>query len=114
VAIVYLSANLRPLAGGRDRVQASGATLRQVFDALDAEYPGLKEQIVEEDRIRPQLAVAVNGSVVEGGMVVPIDEDAEIFLIPAIGGGVGTEPAVWRTSRAAPKSGHAKGRQCSV
>jgi molybdopterin converting factor small subunit len=95
VATVHLPTTLRPLAGGRERVQASGATLRQVFDALDAEYPGLKSQIVEDGRIRSQLAVAVNGSVVEGGMVVHVDEDAEIFLIPAIGGGSpGNEPAV--------------------
>ncbi len=87
MATVHLPTALRPLAGGRDRVEAAGATLRQVFDALDANWPGIKEQIIEDGRIRSQLAVAVNGSVVEGGLVVPIDEDAEIFLIPAIGGG---------------------------
>lgn len=87
MATVHLPTNLRPLAGGRDRVEAPGATLRQVFDALDARWPGLKQQIVEDGRIRPQLAVAVDGSVVDGGLVVAVDEDAEIFLIPAVGGG---------------------------
>ena len=89
MAIVHIPTQLRSLAGGRDRVEAPGSTLRQVIEALDAACPGMKDQLLEDGKIRSQLAIAVDGAVAESGLVAPVADDAEIYIIPAIGGGLG-------------------------
>lgn len=87
MAIVHIPTQMRSLACGRDRVEAPGSTLRQVIEALDADCPGMKDQLIEDGKIRSQLAIAVDGAVVESGLVAPVADDAEIYVIPAIGGG---------------------------
>ena len=93
MATVHLPVALRPFAGDREQVRAPGATLRQVFAALDIEWPGLTAQIVQHGSVLPQLAVAIDGSVVESGLGMAVGPEAEIYLIPAIGGGAGQPPA---------------------
>ena len=87
MAVVHIPTQMRPFTDGRDCVEVAGATLRQVFAALEAEWPAMREQIVQDGLIRPQLAVAVDGAIAESGLVQAVSEDAEIYLIPAIGGG---------------------------
>lgn len=87
MAVVHVPTQMRPFTDGRDRLEVAGATLRQVFAALEADWPAMREQIVQDGRIRPQLAVAVDGAIAESGLVQAVSEDAEIYLIPAIGGG---------------------------
>ncbi len=93
MASVHLPPALRRFAGDRERVDAPGTTLRQVFAALDAEWPGLAAQIVQDDSILPQLAVAIDGTVVESGLGASVGPETEIYLIPAIGGGAGRSAA---------------------
>ncbi len=81
---------MRPFTDGRDRVEVAGSTLRQVFAALETDWPGMRDQIVQDGRIRPELAVAVDGAIAESGLVQVVSDDAEIYLILAIGGGVAT------------------------
>ncbi len=100
MAIVHIPTQMRPFADGRESVEVAGATLRQVFAALEAGWPGMREQIVQDGRIRPQLAVAVDGAIAESGLVQEVSEDAEIYLIPAIGGGAaGKQQAQRREGR---------------
>lgn len=87
MATVHIPTQMRRLTGGRDRVEVPGSTLRQVVEALDEQWPGLKHEIVDADGLRPQLAVAIDGAIAESGLVAAVGVDAEIFFIPAIGGG---------------------------
>ena len=97
MAVVHIPMQMRAFTDGRDRVEVAGATLRQVFAALEAGWPAMREQIVEDGRIRPQLAVAVDGAIAESGLVQVVSDDAEIYLIAAIGGGAaGTRRVQWR------------------
>jgi len=85
---VHIPAHWRDRSGGRATVEVQGRNLREVFTNLDAECPGLKALITEENGdVRGELAVAINSEVTEGGILEPVPEHAEIFLIPAIGGG---------------------------
>jgi len=85
---VHIPAHWRDRSGGRATVEVQGRNLREVFTNLDAECPGLKALITEENGdVRGELAVAINSEVTEGGILEPVPENAEIFLIPAIGGG---------------------------
>jgi molybdopterin converting factor small subunit len=78
---------MRSLTGQQDRVPIEGKTLRQVVDNLEAQYPGMKALIVENDRVRPGLALAINGQIAATGLMAQVPEEAEVQILPAIGGG---------------------------
>lgn len=85
---VHIPAHWRDRSGGRATVEVQGRNLREVFTNLDAECPGMKALITEENGdVRGELAVAINSEVTEGGILEPVPDGAEVFLIPAIGGG---------------------------
>ena len=86
---VFLPSMLRGAAGGSTEIEASGATVRAVLDDLDRQHPGLKARLCEGDRLRSNLAVAVNGELEPLGALAKVEPDAEIHFVPAISGGVG-------------------------
>ena len=61
--VVYIPAPLRTLTGGETKVTVEGGTLREVLDRLDAVYPGLKNRLVDGDRMASGMAVFVDGAV---------------------------------------------------
>jgi molybdopterin converting factor small subunit len=84
---VFLPTMLRPLAGGLDRVEVEGQTIREVVDQLEQLAPGIKQTLIEDGRVRPGLAFAVNGVMQSMGLLAPVPEDAEVHILPAISGG---------------------------
>ena len=84
---VVIPVSLRSFSAGRDRVSVAGRTLRQVFDQLDSECPGIKSQLIADDDIRPGLAIAVDNELTSEGLVQVIEDEAEVQILPAIGGG---------------------------
>ncbi|MBI2761761.1 MAG: MoaD/ThiS family protein [Chloroflexi bacterium] len=84
---VLIPALLRSYSGGRTQIQVPGETLRQVFDNLDSEFPGIRERIVEDGRIRPEISIAVDNELVDTGLLYRVDDSAEIVILPAISGG---------------------------
>ena len=84
---VWISPALQRLTGGREQVQVAGATIRQVVNNLEKEFPGMKEELCVEDDIMPGIAVIVDGETANLGMLERVREDSEIHFIPAIAGG---------------------------
>lgn len=65
-----------------------GSSLRRVFEALEAECPGIKEQLMFEGKIvHPGLAVFVDDEQITQGLIEQVPEDATIRILPAMGGG---------------------------
>ncbi len=87
MATVYLPALLRPLAGGRDSLSVEGATVRQVIDNLDKQCPGIKERLVENNRLKPNISVAVDNEILPLGLIEPVQPDSEVHFVQAITGG---------------------------
>jgi hypothetical protein len=86
--VVHVPSSLRALAGGRESFEVAGATLGQVFAAVGRECPDLVARIIEDGAIREDMAVAIDGSILEGGeLVQAVAPDADIYLVPPIGGG---------------------------
>jgi len=82
---------LRPLAGGAATVEVHGATLRAVLDDLAVRHPVLERRLRDErGEIRPHVLVVVDGTGVRGGagLDTPVREGAEVFVAPAVSGGV--------------------------
>ena len=87
MATVFIPTMLQPMAGGIKQVDVEANNVRQVIDMLDQLYPGMKDRLVEENKIRPNLAVAVDGEVARMGLLERVGESSEVHFVPAIGGG---------------------------
>ncbi len=88
MASVWIPATLQHLTGGEAVVQAPGRTVRELVARLDETYPGLKAAIVQHDgRLKPGVAVAVDGYVTSLGLFQRIEERSDVQFVPAIGGG---------------------------
>ena len=95
--VVHVPAALRAFSGDRDRFEVEGTTLGKVFAAVASECPELVERIIVDGEIRPEMAVAIDGSILEGsGLIHAVLPDAEIYLVPPIGGGSRSVGAQWR------------------
>ncbi|MXV75025.1 MoaD/ThiS family protein [Candidatus Poribacteria bacterium] len=86
--IVAIPSLLRNLTNGEDSVTVPGTTIREVINNLETHYPGMKARLCEDDRIKPGIAVYVNGLLTRGSILESVDADAEIHFLPAIGGGI--------------------------
>ncbi len=85
---VVIPSLMRNLTGGEANITLPGTTVREVIDNLESRYPGMKERLCEEDRLKPGIAVYINGLLSRGSLLEHVDADAEIHFLPAIGGGV--------------------------
>jgi molybdopterin synthase sulfur carrier subunit len=77
------------MTGGRQQVVVEGATVRQVINNLEREYPGTRDLLMdmEEDDLLPGLAVVVDGETSLLGLLERVKESSEVHFLPAIGGG---------------------------
>jgi molybdopterin synthase sulfur carrier subunit len=89
---VWIPAPLRGLVGGQTSVRVRGATVRQVVEALDRLYPGVKPRLCDANGLRPGVAVAVNTQVAPLGLIQPVPPGGEVHFLPAISGGAGSGP----------------------
>lgn len=87
MAEVWIPALLQDLTGGHERVRVAGDTVRQVIDGLEAAFPGIKARLVDGDRLRPGLAVVVDGEVSRLRLRHHLTEISEVHFLPAISGG---------------------------
>ena len=90
MATVFIPSLMQSLTAGNARVEITGATVRQIVDNLEKSYPGMKERLVDNNRIKPSVSVAVDGEVTPIGLLEKVREDSEIHFLPAIGGGSST------------------------
>ena len=78
---------MQELSSGEQRVDVQGNNVRQVIDNLDAVYPGFKNRLVEDGRVKPNISVAIDGEITPLGMLEKVSEDSEVHFLPAISGG---------------------------
>ncbi len=81
MAHVVLGSECAAFTGGATEFDIEGATVRQLIANLDARFPGLG---AFADR---RMAVAIDGEIHQDAWFSPIGPDAEVVLIPKIGGG---------------------------
>jgi molybdopterin converting factor small subunit len=85
--VVWVPALMRDLTRGLDRVSVPGQTVAEVIDRLEERYPGVKARLIEEDRLRPSIAVVVDGEVSSRRLRQRLAEDSEVHFLPALSGG---------------------------
>ena len=87
MAIVHIPSLMQNMTDGQQTVEVEGSNGRQVVNNLDELYPGIKERLVANNKIKPNISVAVDGVVSSMGMLEKVQEASEVFFLPAIGGG---------------------------
>jgi molybdopterin converting factor small subunit len=81
---------LRTYTGGRSEVPAEGATLADVLDALEADHPGIRARILDDNgKLRRFVNVYVNDDDVRfaEGLGTATPAGAGVSIIPAVAGG---------------------------
>ncbi len=87
MAVVWIPALLRDLTNGEARATVPGETVRQVIANLEQAYPGIEARLCDEGRLRPSIAVVVDGKVSTQRMRHRLTEVSEVHFLPAISGG---------------------------
>ncbi len=85
--VVCLPPALRELVGGRTEVEVEGATVRQVIDNLEREWPGIRDRLLDGGRLRSNIRVAVDGELSPLGLRERLSAESEIHFVAAISGG---------------------------
>ncbi|MBN9493965.1 MoaD/ThiS family protein [bacterium] len=86
MATVIIPAVLRPVTGGVTKVDAAGSNVREVIDDLVRQYGGLRDRVIDENGVRPEVFIAVSGHEVFD-LATAVAPDAEVNILPAIAGG---------------------------
>jgi sulfur-carrier protein len=90
MSTVWIPQVLRASAGGNKQLELAGASVGEVVDALVAQYPSLRGQLLADDgTLNRFVNVYVNGQDVRylDGLSTPLGERDELRLLPAMAGG---------------------------
>ncbi len=81
---------LRALTANATTVEAKGASLGDCIVDLEANYPGLRERIMDDvGQLRRFVNVYVNGDDVRfiDGLATSLKDGDEVSIVPAVAGG---------------------------
>jgi sulfur-carrier protein len=87
---VKIPTPLRSLTRGKDSVQVSGATVREVLESLERECPGLRSRVCDEQgEMRRFVNLFLNEEDVRHlqALDTPVKEGDILSIVPAIAGG---------------------------
>ena len=78
---------LHAYTAGASTVEAAGATVDAVLNALDAQFPGLRFRIIDEqDRIRPHIKIFIGEDQV-ASIDAALGVDDTVQIVGALSGG---------------------------
>jgi sulfur-carrier protein len=80
---------LRSYTGGAKAVEGAGSTLDELLNNLDAAHGGLRERLVDGEKLRRFVNVYLNDEDVRflGGLETPVKDGDTVTVLPAVAGG---------------------------
>jgi len=78
---------LLPVTGGVKQTQVEARNVRQLINGLEEQFPGIRERLIEDNQVRSNLAVSIDGEVARMGLLERVGENSEVHFVPAISGG---------------------------
>ncbi|HEY0711856.1 MAG TPA: ubiquitin-like small modifier protein 1 [Polyangia bacterium] len=90
MATVRIPTPLRKLTAGQEEVKAQGGTVSAVIGSLEAQFPGLKERICDDQgKMRRFVNIFKNDEDIRflQNLDTPVAETDELSIVPAIAGG---------------------------
>jgi molybdopterin converting factor small subunit len=87
MAILYIPSLLRKYTEYESQVIVNGQTVGEAIIELDRRFPGIGEQLVQDDQLRPTLSLAVDGHISRKGLRHKLTAESEVRFLPHISGG---------------------------
>lgn len=87
MAIVWIPPQLRDLTDGRETITVPGATVLELVEALERQYPRIGGRFRNGDEMRAGIAVFVDTQIAPLGLFQPVAEQSEVHFLPAVSGG---------------------------
>ncbi len=87
---IRIPTTLRTLTGGSAQVEVEGGTVGEVLTALEADHPGFKERLFDDEgNLRRFVNVFVADDDVRylDGVGTPVPDGETVSIIPAVAGG---------------------------
>ena len=87
---VSFPAALRPRIGNRTSVMVAGGSIREVIDALEQAFPGLRFSLCSEDgKLRPYVNIFLERENIRylQGLDTPVLAGARLHILPSVAGG---------------------------
>lgn len=84
---LHIPSAMRALTGGETKVSVTGETLAEAIDALEARYPGMRDRLVEDGKLRGGLALFVDNEMLRSGLRSRLKPESEVYFAPAVAGG---------------------------
>lgn len=86
---VKIPSQLRATTGGSAELEAEGATVGEVLEAVFAEHEDLRDRITQEGELRRFVNVYVGGEDIRfgDGMNTAVGDGSELTILPAVAGG---------------------------
>ena len=87
---VRIPAPLRRVTNDLDRVEVDADNLADMVDAMEEQFPGIKERLIDESgALRHFVNIYVNGEDVQflQGLDTEIKPSDEVSIVPAVAGG---------------------------
>ena len=88
--LVRIPTPLRTLTKGAAEVQADAATVTDLIEVLERQFPGLKERLVEDGgQLRRFINIYINQEDIRflQGATTTLKQGDEVSIVPAIAGG---------------------------
>jgi len=85
--VVWIPTPLRDLTQGKSSVIVTGSTVREAIERLELQFPGIKERLCENEKIRPNISVLVDGHVTPLKIRERLQETSEVHFVVRISGG---------------------------
>ena len=87
MAQVFIPASLRKLTNGVRSVTLSAGTVREAINQLEEQFPGIRSRLCSQDRLRPEISVAIDSRICDRGLLEKLPDECEIHFIPSVSGG---------------------------
>ena len=84
---IFLPYKIRETLDVPTEIEAQGSNLRNLIDNIEGMYPGVKDQLVEEGKLRPGMSAVIDGKTTRLGLIHKLDNVSEIHFLPSIAGG---------------------------
>jgi molybdopterin synthase sulfur carrier subunit len=87
--VVRIPTPLRTLTEGKDEVEAEGATVKDIIDNLESNYPGIKDRLCDDKGVRRFVNIYQNDEDIRflDSLDTAVKEGDDISIVPAIAGG---------------------------
>lgn len=87
MATVFIPSQMRDMTDGVGQLEIAAANVRQVVDALETQFPGIRARLCVGDALSPSLQVSIDGQMSSRGLTAKVKPRSEVHFVPAIGGG---------------------------